>query len=221
MLLPPRDTLRKHAQSAKRTFSRTSWFGSWALVSWIIFLKQNLLAIRTTLVLIRVLALLHQMLVHALDLNYLFALPTCSEHGALLPVVDVDRLLIEIVVKRSTKVAHFIVIVEFLLFVSVLNWQLLFLVATLLRHVIFLLLTFLCWASNWFFAACGIDVCCDVYLRLLFSPTTFLTRVYLSNGAFHLLKLGRPQLSKTVAYWITHDLVKFYDTFGGNLTYVL
>ncbi len=221
MLLPPRNTLGKHAQSAKRTFSRTCWFRSWALVSWIIFLKQNLLAIRTTLVLIRVLALLHQMLVHALDLNHLFALPTCSEHGALLPVMDVDRLLVEIVVKRSTKVAHFIVIVEFLLFVSVLNRKLLFLVSTLLRHVIFLLLTFLCWASHWFFSACGIDVCCDVNLRLLFGPTTFLPRVYLSNGVFHLLKLSRPQLSKTISYWITHDFVKFYDTFGGNLTHVL
>ena len=59
-------------------------------MTWIVLLEQDLFTIGTALVLIRVLALLHKMFVHALDLNNLLTLPACGKHGAFFPVVDVD-----------------------------------------------------------------------------------------------------------------------------------
>ena len=91
------------------------------LVSWEILFKQDLFAIGAMLVLIRVLTLFHQMFVHALNLNHLLTLPACSQHGTLLPVVNVYRFLVEILVKCSTEIAHFIVILKFFFFISILN----------------------------------------------------------------------------------------------------
>jgi hypothetical protein len=92
------------------------------------------------------------MFVHALDLNHLLTLPACGEHGAFLPVVDVNGLLIKIIVERSTKVAHLIVIMEFFLFVPILDRLLLFRIAPL-RHIFFFLATFLCCDFARFLAA--------------------------------------------------------------------
>jgi len=186
VLLPPRHTFWENTHRAKRTFSRACWFRSWALMSWEIFFKQNLLAFGTILVLIRVLALFDKMFVHALDLNHLFALPAGSEHRTLFPIVDVDGLLVKIFIIHSTEITHFFVIMEFLLFVTVFNWLLLFLVTTFLRHVIFLYQIIFRRGFSCIFSAWRIDVCRDVYLRLLLFSLPFLYRVYLRNRTFHL-----------------------------------
>lgn len=55
-----------------------------------VFLQDYLFAIGVILVRVPVLALFNQMLIHLLRLDHLFTFPARHEHGALLPVVDVD-----------------------------------------------------------------------------------------------------------------------------------
>ena len=49
------------------------------------------------------------MFVKTTDLNDLFALPASRQHRALLPVVDIDRLLVEIFVVLAAEVARLLI----------------------------------------------------------------------------------------------------------------
>ena len=70
--------------------------------------QQDRLALGAVLVLTHVLTLLHQMVFNLLDLDDLVALPTKSQHGAFLPVMHVQSLLVKVWVVSTTKSAGII-----------------------------------------------------------------------------------------------------------------
>lgn len=73
---------------------------------WEVFFKQNCNALLAILVLLWVLTLFNQVLIKRRYLYNLLAFPASRQHWALFPIVDIDWLLIEILIKLATKVAH-------------------------------------------------------------------------------------------------------------------
>lgn len=67
--------------------------------------KQDTLALRAELVLGHAWALFKQVLLDLFDLNDLLALPAAGQHRALLPVVDIERFLVELVIPGVAEVA--------------------------------------------------------------------------------------------------------------------
>ena len=76
-----------------------------------VFLEEDGDALLALFVLLSVLAFLDQVLVQTLDFHDLLALPACSQHRAFLPVVDINRLLIKVLVEPTAEVADLLVLV--------------------------------------------------------------------------------------------------------------
>ena len=85
------------------------WLRLDALMPVEILSLKHCAALVAVFVLLPVLTLVQQMVVQSLDLNYLLTLPAGREHGAFLPVVDVDRLLVEHLIVASAKVTGFVI----------------------------------------------------------------------------------------------------------------
>lgn len=75
----------------------------------VVFLEQHSDALGTLFILFSILALLNQMFVESRDLYDLLALPARSQHRALLPVVDINRLLVEVLIETTTEVADLLI----------------------------------------------------------------------------------------------------------------
>ena len=74
-----------------------------------VFILEHSVALITVLVLRTILTLLKQVVIQTLDLDDLFTLPTCRQHWALFPIVDINRFFVEVLIILSTEVAAFFV----------------------------------------------------------------------------------------------------------------
>ena len=74
-----------------------------------VLLQKHLLTLVTEFVLVSVLALINEMVIQARDLNDLLTLPASHQHGALSPVVNIYRILVEILVISVTEVANLLI----------------------------------------------------------------------------------------------------------------
>lgn len=110
VLLPACSRVREHTHVAKRTLRRTRRLRSHVLMAWELLAQEHNLAFVALLVLVRILTFLDQVLVHLRDLDYLLALPARRQHGTLLPVMDIDRLLVEVLVERPAEIANLLVL---------------------------------------------------------------------------------------------------------------
>ena len=113
VLFPALWTVREYADCAKGALGSTRRLGPHALVTVEVLLEQHCPAFIAERVLLPALALVDQVLCQGMSLDDLLALPACGKHGALLPVVDVNRFSVEIFVIPAAKVAHFFVVVVF------------------------------------------------------------------------------------------------------------
>lgn len=110
MFLPSSSVILKHTCCAEWTFRSSLWLWSYALVSMKVFFENYRFAFGANFILICVKAFFLQVVVECLDFNHLFAFPAGCKHWALLPVVDINTFLIEILIKSSAEVAHLFVI---------------------------------------------------------------------------------------------------------------
>ena len=74
-----------------------------------VLLQKHLLTLVTEFVLVSVLALINEMVIQARDLNDLLTLPTSHQHGALSPVMNIYRILVEILVISVTEVTNLLI----------------------------------------------------------------------------------------------------------------
>jgi hypothetical protein len=108
VLFPTANWIRKYVLSTERTLLSARWFRSYTLVVVKVFSQHNLLALVVHFVLIRVLALLNQMLVQLRNFYNLFTLPACRQHRTLLPIVKIDWLRIKWFIVSIAKVANLV-----------------------------------------------------------------------------------------------------------------
>lgn len=109
MFLPPLYVDWKDNRSAEWTLGGTRWLWFQAVVPGVVFLEQHSDALGTLFILFSILALFNQMFVEGRDLYDLLALPARSQHRALLPVVDINRLLVEVLIETTTEVANLLI----------------------------------------------------------------------------------------------------------------
>jgi len=77
-----------------------------------VLFEQHRLAFSTLFVLVCVLTLFTKMLIQGVHLNDLLTLPTGGKHWAILPVVNVDRLLVKVLVEASAEIADLFILIH-------------------------------------------------------------------------------------------------------------
>lgn len=181
------------------------------------------------LVFIRILALVDQVIGHELDLDDLLALPTSSQHGALLPVVNIDWLRIECLVVSPTEVANVFIffltigISDFRLVLLLLSWLLSWSDGVL--RGLFVPLRIIIRIRHWLlFLTCACTgSLLGVRRSLLFLLTTSASHAgsHIFNCRLDLLALGRTQLTQTIPNCISNRSVKLNNDFLRLYTDVL
>ena len=106
MLLPAIFIIWEHSLCAEWASSCSVWLWFLAIMSLKLLHKEHRFASGMEFVLTHLWTLLKEMVLDVLHLNYLVTLPACGEHWAFLPVVDVERLLVESRVMCSAEVAR-------------------------------------------------------------------------------------------------------------------
>ena len=210
------------------------WLRPDALVPVEILILKHCAALVAVFVLLPVLTLVQQMVVQGLDLNDLLTLPAGREHGALLPVVDVDRLLVEHLIVASAKVARFFIngralILKILL---VLHRRLLVEVLGLLglllgcRLIASSAALWLCRARRGAsFSSTWVDIGRDDRFSLLLLGLLWHNKSAISSRfCQHLLDLVDLSLTKAAELcpdFVTEIPVQLHDALLGGLAYVL
>lgn len=177
--------------------------------------KHDLFAFVVKLVLIGILALLHQVIIKLRDLDYLFTLPAGRQHRTLFPVVKIDRLWVKWFIIATTKIANLVLLNWLFLFywlgLSLRCFYLLFLSGRLLLFRLFESL-----GSSW------VDISCYIYHRFFILKLSLrLANAHILKGRLNCVNLGLPQFCETLPNFVTHNLVQFNDALRANLTYVL
>lgn len=106
MLAPASLSIREDRNCAEWTLDRSSWLWPYALVSIKVFFEEDVLALGALGIFFSILALFKQMILQVLNLDDLLALPTCSEHGTILPVVDVESFCVKIFIEAAAEVTN-------------------------------------------------------------------------------------------------------------------
>ena len=201
MLTPALNSRWKHWLRTQRAPDSACWLGPDALMAVKVLLPDHLLAVGMIVVVVRILALFNQVLVHLLDLDDLVTLPTRRQHWTLLPIVNVDGLIVEARIVSATKVA------------CLLFWRLLLVHSLYLCLMLLLLLKW--WLLDWcLFLSCAcralctlrINICADVYdFLVLWLFLLVLWRNFSFNEcSFDLLYLCRSQFTEAIPDFFTH-----------------
>lgn len=189
MFLPSFVVVGVHALSAERALCSTWRLCFLALMVWKLFREKDGLALGTEFVFGHVLAFLKQVLLNLFDLNDLLALPAAGQHRTLLPVMDVQRFLVEGRVLSLAEVAAH----------AFLNWNRLWLGC----------LSLALWVCCRFLANVGFDRFFSgrVFLRLFGGHTV--AHVYFSKFCHQRIKLGLAQAVVVRCKFIrTHDAIE-------------
>lgn len=162
----------------------------------------------------RVLALFKQVLSQLLYLDHLLTLPTRRQHGALLPVVNIDWFCIEWRIVSTAESAH--ILIGFFLFIR-------FLFFLLLTLLLLLLASFL---RTFNFGTFGINIRGNVDFGFLIGLVLLALRLgtCILECLFYSLNLSRSKLYETVPYLTTKDFIqlnKALDCLSSNILQIV
>ena len=102
----------EHTDCTQRTLGGSWRLRTHTLMTVEVFAQKDRLAFVAVLVFVRILALFHQVVIQGAYLYHLLAFPTGSQHGTLLPIVNINWFAVEVFVIATAEVANLLIFFE-------------------------------------------------------------------------------------------------------------